>query len=35
MKDKAMLEAAIIIAIELIVAVIAGVIMYKFSAGGT
>ena len=31
MKDKQMLEASIIIAIELIVAVIAGFIMYKLS----
>ena len=29
MKDKSMLEAIIIIAIELVVAVIAGMIMYK------
>lgn len=31
MKDKQMLEASIIIAIELIVAFIAGFIMYKLS----
>ena len=31
MKDKQMLEASIIIAIELIVAVIAGLLMYKLS----
>ena len=31
MKDKQMIEASIIIAIELIVAVIAGFIMYKLS----
>ena len=31
MKDKQMLEASIIIAIELIVAVIAGILMYKFT----
>ena len=29
MKDKSMLESAIIIAIEVAVAVIAGIIMYK------
>lgn len=29
MKDKQMIEAAIIIAIELVVAVIAGIIMYQ------
>ena len=30
MKDKSMLESAIIIAIEIAVAVVAGVIMYYF-----
>ena len=31
MKDKSMLEACIIIAIELIVAVIVGILMYKYT----
>ena len=31
MKDKQMLEASIIIAIELVIAFIAGLIMYKLS----
>lgn len=31
MKDKQMIEATIIIAIELVVAVIVGILMYKFS----
>ena len=31
MKDKSMLESAIIIVIELIVAVIVGILMYKFA----
>jgi hypothetical protein len=31
MKDKAMIEAAIIITIELVIAFIAGFIMYKLS----
>lgn len=30
MKDKSMLEAAIIIAVEIVVAVLAGVLMYYF-----
>ena len=31
MKDKQMIEASIIIAIELVIAFIAGFIMYKFT----
>lgn len=31
MKDKSMLESAIIIAIEIAVAIIAGIIMYHFT----